>query len=64
MTVLIKRKEVLSRCAISHSTLYRMINSGEFPKPINLGKRAVAWPETEVEDWIQERIELSHKRRG
>jgi prophage regulatory protein len=28
-----------------------------FPRPVSLGSRAVAWIESEVQDWILERIE-------
>ncbi|WP_083455421.1 AlpA family phage regulatory protein [Sphingopyxis sp. 113P3] len=30
---------------------------GKFPKPVQLGGYAVAWPENEVENWIADRLE-------
>lgn len=54
---LLKRPEVLQRVPISSSTLYEMVASGEFPKPIKIGKQAVAWRESDVEQWIQSRID-------
>lgn len=38
------------------STLYRLIKANKFPPPIALGARAVAWPESAISAWIQERI--------
>jgi len=30
---------------------------GTFPKPVKIGKRAVAWPESVIRQWIAERME-------
>ena len=30
----------------------------KFPKSVSMGGRAVAWLESEVDTWIQERVEL------
>lgn len=35
---------------------YKLIKDGEFPKPIKLG-RSSRWLQSEVEAWLQERIE-------
>ena len=56
---LLRRPDVLHRCGISNSTLHRLIHAGNFPAPIQLGPRAVAWVESEVDTWIQQRIEAS-----
>lgn len=55
---LIKLKEVIHRTALPRSTLYKYIAEGRFPKPVSLGERNVAWVESEVEEWILERIEM------
>ncbi|MGF6984726.1 prophage regulatory protein [Paraburkholderia atlantica] len=42
---------------LGQSTLYRLIQLGQFPRPIALGVGArVAWRQSEVERWIAERI--------
>lgn len=56
MSNLICKKIVLQRCAVSHSTLYRMIETGNFPSPIQIGKRRIAWVEHEIDEWIAQRI--------
>lgn len=58
--ILIRRPEVLRRCAISNSTLHRRINTGTFPAPVPLGPGAVAWVESEIDAWIESRIEARH----
>ncbi|WP_134018180.1 helix-turn-helix transcriptional regulator [Modicisalibacter xianhensis] len=53
---LIKLAKVMDNTGLSRSTIYKYISDGSFPKPVSLGVRNVAWVESEVEDWILERI--------
>lgn len=39
---------------------YKLIQNGEFPKPIKLG-RSSHWLESEVEAWLQQRIAQSRQ---
>ncbi|MEQ6918024.1 helix-turn-helix transcriptional regulator [Halomonas aquatica] len=61
---LIRRPEVLQRCGISNTTLHRLIHADDFPAPIQLGSRAVAWVESEVNEWIEQRIEARRVNEG
>lgn len=54
---LIRRREVLSRIGLGQTVLYQMISEGRFPAPIPISSQAVAWLESEVDAWIQQRIE-------
>lgn len=54
---LIKLKDVMSNTGLGRSTIYKYIAEGAFPKPVSLGARAVAWVESEVEDWVLDKIE-------
>ena len=54
---LMKIKEVMDCTGLGRSTLYNYIGEGVFPKPVSLGVRSVAWVESEVEEWILEKIE-------
>ncbi|AYD42596.1 MULTISPECIES: helix-turn-helix transcriptional regulator [Yersinia] len=40
--------------------IYKLIKDGAFPKPIKLG-RSSRWQKSEVEAWLQERIDESHQ---
>ena len=51
-TRIIRINEVLLRAGISRSTLYVLINAGNFPKRIKLGKRIVGFNSTEFESWL------------
>ena len=56
---IIRPNELAELLSISIPTLYRMINSGELPPKIRIGKRAVGWRRSQIEDWIEERTEKS-----
>jgi prophage regulatory protein len=47
---------VKARTGLSRSTIYLQAASGEFPKPISLGPRAVGWLECDIEAWLSQRI--------
>ena len=53
---IIKIKEVLKITGLGRSTMYQLIAISQFPKPIRLGPRAVGWLESEVHQWIAEKI--------
>jgi prophage regulatory protein len=54
---LLRLSDVRDRVPYSRSTIYDLIKKGEFPKPISLGERAVAWVESDIDAWIQARVE-------
>ncbi|MCS6178916.1 helix-turn-helix transcriptional regulator [Shewanella baltica] len=53
---LIRLKDVIGCTGLSRSTIYKYIDEGIFPKSVSLGDRAVAWVESEIQEWILERI--------
>lgn len=55
---LIRIGEVKRLTGLSTATLYRKISTREFPRPVQLGAAARAWPLSEIQDWISARIEL------
>lgn len=54
---------VIKRCGCSRSEIYRLEALGKFPNRIKIGTRSVAWVESEVQSWINERIK-EHRRNG
>ena len=40
---------VIARTGLSRSPIYNRISRGLWPKPINLGARAVGWPDHEID---------------
>ncbi len=58
-TKFLKLPEVRIRTGKSRSSIYQGVNDGTFPKPIRIGRRAVAWIEAEIEAHNQSRIAAS-----
>jgi prophage regulatory protein len=54
---LLSKRAVLRQIPISGATMWRTIAAGDFPKPIRLAKRRVAWVASEIDDWLAERME-------
>lgn len=52
----LRDRDVTRATGIPRSTRYEMIDRGEFPTPIKLSKRIVAWSAAEVAEWQRERI--------
>jgi len=58
---LLRLREVIKRTGLSRSAIYLAIQRGLFPKQIKLSLRSAAWLESEVEQWIAQRVELRGK---
>ncbi len=48
--------DVMARTGLSRSAIYLSISEGNFPQNINLSARSVAWRESEIDAWMQDRI--------
>ncbi|ENB7488836.1 helix-turn-helix transcriptional regulator [Citrobacter koseri] len=57
----IRLSEVQRRTGYSKAWLYRLMSQGKFPPSVKIGSRAIAFVESEVDDWINQRIEESRK---
>jgi len=49
---LLALRDVVGLTKLSKSTIYRKMNSGEFPKHLNLGGRCRRWLLKDVQDYI------------
>ena len=58
---ILRCKQVKDRTGLSRSTIYLRIQEGTFPKPVNLGARAVGWLESEIEAWLAACLEKRNK---
>ncbi|MBF0427210.1 MAG: AlpA family transcriptional regulator [Magnetococcales bacterium] len=46
---------VKARTGLCRTGIYNRVREGGFPRPVNLGGRAVGWRESDVEDWLASR---------
>lgn len=59
----LRLREVQQRVPLARSSIYMKVSRGEFPKPIHISARAVAWLESDIDEWINGRI-ADDKGRG
>ena len=52
----LRLKEVMAQTGLGRSSIYKFMNEGSFPLSVALGGRAVAWVESEIEDWMCEKL--------
>jgi prophage regulatory protein len=55
---ILRRRYVEQRTGLSRSTLYQYMKDGAFPKPVQLGLRAVGWLESDISKWIAARVKV------
>jgi prophage regulatory protein len=51
--------EVKHQVGYGRTAIYQKIKSGDFPAPVSLGARAVAWTSDSIESWIESRIQAA-----
>lgn len=49
--------DVTARTHLSRTTVWRMVNAGDFPKPARIGGRKIFWPEHEIDSWLSTRMD-------
>lgn len=53
---LIKLPEVMRRTGCGKAWIYRLIQQKRFPASVKIGTRAIAFVESEIDEWINQRI--------
>ncbi len=54
---ILSKRELRELVLYSPQHIARLEKAGQFPKRIKLGQARVGWIESEVLDWLQERID-------
>ncbi|MEY1522629.1 helix-turn-helix transcriptional regulator [Providencia manganoxydans] len=57
---LVDIKFITQFTGLTDKWFYKLIKEGEFPKPIKLG-RSSRWFKSEIEQWLENKINLSRK---
>lgn len=53
---LLRLADVEAATGCKKSTIYKLMKDGKFPRCVGVTGRMVAWPESAVQQWVQERI--------
>lgn len=59
MLKILRLPEVMKCTGLARSTIYKMVAAKNFPVQIALGAKSVGWLETDIQNWIQDRINQS-----
>jgi prophage regulatory protein len=59
---LLRLPRVKDRVGLGRSSIYALVSSGQFPRPISLGGRAVAWLESDITGWIETKVKAARER--
>ncbi len=54
---ILRLRNVMEKTGLARSTIYKYIDAGTFPKPIDLGGRSVGWVDSEIDGWIADKIQ-------
>ncbi|EAA9297308.1 AlpA family transcriptional regulator [Salmonella sp. NW805] len=54
---LLRLKQVEAKTGIKRSQIYLYMQSGSFPHSIKIGPASVAWLESEIDEWIDQKLE-------
>lgn len=57
---ILRLKDVLRCTGLGKTKIYDMQADGTFPPSIKLGERAVGWLQSEVDAWVQQRLQSRH----
>ena len=58
---LLRLPGVKERTGFRKSHIYELIRRGDFPPPVRIGARAVAWDASAIDAWIRARIAESQR---
>ncbi|ULJ61899.1 AlpA family transcriptional regulator [Wielerella bovis] len=51
-------KQVCTKCGLSRSTIYRLMNAGDFPKAVKLTAKRIAFRVEDIENWLATRVSI------
>lgn len=54
---LLRLPEVKMTVGLGRSSIYRMVGEGNFPRPVHLSLRAVAWSSKDIDRWVRDRVQ-------
>ena len=52
---LLRRREVEELTGLSRASIYRLMGSEEFPRPVRVSATAVRWKASDITKWIESR---------
>jgi prophage regulatory protein len=63
MHKILRLPEVIRNTGLARSSIYEKIAAATFPAQITLGPKSVGWLESDIQNWIQEKINQTQNNR-
>jgi len=58
----IRLPQVLYLTGLGKTSIYKLMNTNSFPKPISFGARRIAWKRSDIQSWIESKIQARQSR--
>ncbi len=55
MDRLLRRRQVEEVTGLTRSSIYRLMQTGQFPRPVRVGPAAVRWRVSDITAWLESR---------
>ena len=56
----IRMPDLRQKVGLSKSQIYKLIQQGEFPEPVKLGRKVSVWTDSDVEEWMSKQVPIKH----
>ncbi|MEW6984317.1 helix-turn-helix transcriptional regulator [Colwelliaceae bacterium 6471] len=53
----IRLPQVLYLTGLGKTSIYKLMNAKEFPQAISFGARRIAWKRSDIQSWIESKIQ-------
>lgn len=60
----LNERQVCERTSLSRTTLWRLRRENDFPEPVRITERRVAYRAADIDAWISKRSEASARKLG
>lgn len=57
METFLRMPQLVKLTGLTKITIHRMVKTGQFPKPAKISPKLVGWPVSEIEAWVQQRLD-------
>lgn len=56
---ILRIQAVIDKTGLPKASIYREMARGRFPRPIKLSEKAIGWRDSDIDEWIEQRAEIT-----
>jgi prophage regulatory protein len=61
--IILRMKAAMAKTGFARSTIYALMKKGQFPHQVKLSEKAVGWLESDLDAFIQSRVDATIAQR-